>query len=77
MLHIEGWDGNPAGLTVSGKATVQAVLKAYGEKSSQWLSDLTHREGPWVAARKGFAPGEQCTNEITLASMEEYYESLV
>jgi uncharacterized phage-associated protein len=77
MLHIDTWEGDPEALTASERSTVRAVLEAYGDKTSQWLSDLTHREQPWAAARKGFAPGEQCTNEISLASMKEYYESLV
>jgi len=56
--------------------TINAVLGVYGDKSAQWLSDLTHMEKPWKEARKGFAPGENCENEITLPSLEEYYSSL-
>jgi hypothetical protein len=29
------------------KATVRGVLKTYGDKTSHWLSDLTHREAPY------------------------------
>jgi uncharacterized phage-associated protein len=52
------------------------VLAAYGDQSSQWLSDLTHSEEPWRAARKGLAPGQWGRREITLASMAEYYGAL-
>lgn len=57
-------------------ATIEAVLKFYGKKTSQWLSDLTHQEGPWRNARKGVPPGERSNKVITLAAMAEYYGSL-
>jgi len=56
--------------------TIEAVLKFYGDKSPQWLSDLTHMEKPWREAREGLSDGERGNREITLASMEEYYTSL-
>lgn len=58
------------------KETIDKVLEYYGEKPSQWLSDLTHLEEPWKNAREGLEPGEKGFNEITLASMAEYYGSL-
>jgi len=58
------------------RETVDAVLKAYGDKSSQWLSDLTHQEAPWLDAREGIPPGQFCDTEIGLAEMAEYYGSL-
>ena len=51
-------------------------MQAYGNKSAQWLSDLTHMEKPWNEAREGFDPGDNCENEITQASLAEYYSSL-
>ena len=56
--------------------TIDAVLNAYVDKPAQWLSDLTHMENPWNEARRGIALGQNCENEITLASMCEYYSSL-
>ena len=58
------------------RETIDAVLQAYLHKPAQWLSDLTHMEKPWNEARKGIAPGEHCENEITQASLAEYYSSL-
>lgn len=58
------------------RETIDAVLKTYGDKSAQWLSDLTHMEKPWSEARKGIPLGQNCENEITLSSLEEYYGSL-
>lgn len=68
--------GNPEALTAEQRETVDAVLKFYGDKPSQWLSDLTHQEAPWREARKGYASGEYCDNEITTSAMAEFYGSL-
>jgi uncharacterized phage-associated protein len=68
--------GDPAQLTSTEIETIDKVLEFYGDKSSQWLSDLTHKEDPWLNARQGLIPGERGTNEITHAAMAEYYGSL-
>ena len=56
--------------------TIDSVLESYGNKSSQWLSALTHLEAPWNDARVGFADGDNCSNIITKENMREYYASL-
>jgi uncharacterized phage-associated protein len=68
--------GDADALDVKAKATVLGVLKFYGDKTAQWLSDLTHAERPWCDARRGIPPGANCNNEITAAALEEYYSSL-
>ena len=68
--------GDPTTLSNEQIATVEGVLEFYGDKSSQWLSDLTHSERPWREARIGLAPGERGKNEITHDVMAEYYGSL-
>lgn len=68
--------GNAGALQDPERETVEAVLEYYGDKNSQWLSDLTHQEDPWIKARGDLAPGERCNTEITHASMAEYYGSL-
>ena len=69
-------NGDPSKLGVDDRETIEAILEFYGDKSSQWLSDLTHNEEPWVDARKGLNPGQRGTREITHAAMAEYYGSL-
>ena len=76
QFQITEWEGKPEDLTRVQCETIDSVLKYYGNKSSQWLSDLTHREDPWINARVGLAPLERGNCEITLASMAEYYGSL-
>ncbi len=68
--------GDKSALTREERATVDAVLKHYGNKSSQWLSELTHREHPWKNARKGLSPSQRSRVEITHAAMAEYYGAL-
>lgn len=68
--------GDPKKLNDAQRATVNAVLKHYGHRTSQWLSDLTHAEDPWKQARHGLEPGDRGSAEIIHAAMHEYYDSL-
>lgn len=68
--------GNAESLNANQRETVDAVLDYYGDETSQWLSDLTHREDPWKDARRGLSPAERSNKVITWASMAEYYGSL-
>lgn len=81
LLHkgqflINDWNGDPDQFTLEQRETINAVVDYYGSRDPQWLSDLTHREDPWVDAREGLASGERGNREITLAAMAEYYSSL-
>lgn len=71
--------GDLGTLTQKQRDTIDGVLSFYGDKSSQWLSDLTHREAPWRDARRraGLAPGERGTEKITLGAMHDYYSSII
>jgi len=68
--------GDTQNLSEQEQETVNAVLAHYGNKSAQWLSDLSHMEDPWNIAREGYNVGENCENEISLSLLEEYYGSL-
>ncbi|HEX4577771.1 MAG TPA: type II toxin-antitoxin system antitoxin SocA domain-containing protein [Edaphobacter sp.] len=77
QFQIDRWEeGNPEVLNQAQNDTIDAVLKYYGNKTSQWLSDLTHSEDPWINARQGLAPLERGNRAITLASIDEYYSGL-
>lgn len=76
-FEIESLDkGQPDKLEGYEKDTINAVLGFYGEKSAQWLSDLSHMEKPWKEARKGKKPGENSRKEISHAATAEYCLSL-
>lgn len=63
-------------LDETARETIDRVLDFYGDKSAQWLSELTHMERPWLDAREGVPIGDRCNNPITPAAMAEYYSSL-
>lgn len=68
--------GSASNLTANEIETVNAIITSYGPKSGRDLSILTHAEMPWRMARVGLAPTAISTNEITLASMADYYGAL-
>ncbi|MGO9139154.1 MAG: Panacea domain-containing protein [Syntrophales bacterium] len=77
MFTVKKWsDGDISKFTKDQRQTMDAVIKFYCDKTSQWLSDLTHNEEPWKKARKGLSPSDRGNNVITLSSMMEYYSSL-
>lgn len=69
-------NGDSKNLTEIQKQTIDSILNYYGDQSSQWLSDLTHQEQPWLKARKNVPPNARGNSEITWADMAEYYSSL-
>lgn len=73
---VADWEGNVLALDQEQRETVDSVVRFYGEKPAQWLSDLTHREAPWSQARRGFAPNERSTVVVTHDAMRKYYGSL-
>ncbi len=68
--------GDPSRLSRKQKETINSVLNYYGNKTSQWLSELTHQEDPWKYARNGLTPNMRGSSVISHASMMEYYSSL-
>jgi len=68
--------GDISKLNEDQKETIDAVIKYYGDKSPQWLSDLTHKEDPWRKAREGLLDGERGNRIIFHALLEEYYSSV-
>lgn len=71
--------GDSSKLDDSQRETINGVLEFYGNKTAQWLSDLTHMESPWKDAREeaGLRDGERGFDVIiSTASMHEYYSSL-
>jgi uncharacterized phage-associated protein len=73
-LNVE----NPCKLNQAQKATIDAVITAYGDKTSDFLSQLTHKEPPWKLARSraNLGYGERGNAEIRLDDMAEYYGGL-
>jgi len=68
--------GNPDILSNEQKETIDAVLDYYGNKSAQWLIDLSHMEEPWQKTREGVSFDEIGNRIINLDLIAEYYSSL-
>lgn len=68
--------GNPNVLNSKQIETIDSVLNYYGDKSAQWLIELTHLEEPWKQARKGLHQTERGSRIITYEAMTNYYSSL-
>lgn len=68
--------GDSSRLSEDNRDVIDNVLKSYGDKSTQWLVELSHLEEPWRNARCGLAAGERCANEITHSAMAEFYSGL-
>jgi uncharacterized phage-associated protein len=69
-------NGEPATLDETARETIESVLSFYGDKQSQWLSELTHSEDPWREARGDVPPGARSNAVISHAAMAEYYSGL-
>lgn len=68
--------GNPDLLDDQQRETIDAVLDYYGDKPSQWLSDLTHMEDPWKLTRIGAPELERGNRVIPLELLASYYGSI-
>lgn len=68
--------GNSDNVTSDEKDVIDNVLRGYAHQTTQWLVELTHLEEPWKEARCNTPAGVRCSNEISLASMHEYYSGL-
>ena len=55
---------------------LEDVWDTYGDKTGNALEALSHRELPWLEARKGFATDERCSVVISPDNMKRYYKSI-
>jgi len=77
QFAVRTWpNGVPAKVSGEVKKTIDSVLSFYGDKAGQWLSELTHKERPWLDARKGLSDDDRGNREISLAALAEYYGAL-
>jgi uncharacterized phage-associated protein len=55
---------------------LEMVYDAYGRYDAKYLEYLTHREVPWIEARKGYEPDEKCNRIIQKKLMRQYYKQI-
>ena len=65
-----------AGIDAEDEKLLEDIWDTYGENTGNALEALTHRELPWIEARRGYEPDERCTVVISPATMAAYYKSI-
>lgn len=68
--------GDESALKRNEVETIDVVLGHYGQKSPDYLSQLTHLEAPWHDARRGIPDGVRSDAEITHEALAGYYSAL-
>lgn len=53
------------------------IWETFGIYDGRYLEEQTHKEDPWILARKGYEPGERCCEIITKTSMKEYFKKVL
>lgn len=56
---------------------VTEIIKTFNPHDTYELSLMTHREAPWLNARKGIPEDEPSNNIIDKADMKKYYRSIM
>lgn len=69
-------NGDTSNLDEDAADTVDQVLKVYGNKTAQWLSNLTHDEAPWKETRGNLSPMDRSNEVIEKGLIHEYYSGL-
>ncbi|WP_345423969.1 Panacea domain-containing protein [Pseudonocardia xishanensis] len=76
-FHLDAWTtGDADKLSPEEQETVDLVIGSYGRFSAQQLSELTHREEPWISARHGLGPSVRSNHEIEPQAMQDYYSAV-
>lgn len=52
------------------------IISFYGKNSAEFLVELTHKEDPWIFARRGYPDNSSCNVEITTKNMEAFFKEL-
>ena len=52
---------------------INYILDNYAGFSGAELESMTHKEDPWLEARKGLLPMQSCNNVISEETMQNYY----
>lgn len=58
------------------KKVIDLVVESFGMYSGKILEQITHRESPWMDARKNCLPGEPSNEVISKESIKEYFSEV-
>lgn len=73
-IRIKGFVNNK--ISPEDESLLEDVWDTYGDNTGNALEALTHRELPWIEARRGYEPDERCTVVISPVTMASYYKSI-
>jgi uncharacterized phage-associated protein len=68
--------GDPTSVDARARETIGRVLEFYGQREPEWLSELTHREAPWVEAREGLETRARSARVISHERLTTFYGAL-
>lgn len=70
---LEPYKPDVSRLNTEQRETIDAVVSSLIDYPPYALSDMVHKEKPWLDARGDLPNGDRCQNIITKNSMLEYY----
>lgn len=74
QLHVSEWPlGDASQLTDDQQESVRWVAREYGRFSATELSDMTHNELPWRAARGPLPESASSSEPLNIELMRTYY----
>ena len=53
------------------------IWSTFGIYDGKYLEEQTHKEEPWINARKGYEPGARCNVIISKDSMKDYFKKII
>jgi len=62
-------------LTSDQKQLLKDVLEILSTWTGFELETSTHKEAPWINARRGFGPADRCDTNISKEEMKEFYKN--
>lgn len=71
---LDDYDVDLSRLSDINKETIDVVINSLKDLPAYELSEMTHREAPWLQARGSCPDGGICTNIISKESMLDYYQ---
>ncbi|RKZ39995.1 MAG: hypothetical protein DRR16_23860 [Candidatus Parabeggiatoa sp. nov. 3] len=60
-------------LSVQNRNHLDTILETDAKFSGVQLEEMTHKETPWIEARKGYRSSQRCEEPINAVVMREYY----
>lgn len=64
---------NPLALPDDERSIINSVLEVYAPLTGDQLEEMTHREDPWIEARRGVPPSARTENVISEEAMKTFY----